>query len=140
MGPDQTVRTAPASQKVGPLLAVTPGPKQTDRASAPLAFVLSSLPVRARATSDALIVHSYLQKHVIPFREVLVFTDLPYSGMWNRSAGTDSWLNLGLRMIDVTRNSGTGFSMPATMTSRRTCGQIVAALNAHVERRHESSL
>lgn len=33
MGPDQTVRTAPASQKVGPLLAVTPGPKQTDRAS-----------------------------------------------------------------------------------------------------------
>jgi hypothetical protein len=35
---------------------------------------------------------------VYRFDDALVFTSVAYSGLWNRSAGTDSWLNFGPRM------------------------------------------
>ncbi|MHC2999739.1 hypothetical protein OB08_11390 [Microbacterium sp. HJ5] len=96
---------------------------------APAAVFILSLRVRAHATRSELIVRSYLKTYVERFDDVLAFADVAYSGMWNRSADTTSWLNAGLQMIDVSRTDGTGYSLRATMVLRRSSERIVAALN-----------
>jgi hypothetical protein len=98
-------------------------------AIAPFVFALF---VRAWTTADALVVRSYLVTHVIRFTDVTTFIDSAYSGMWNRSADTDSWLNCGMRMIDVALKNGRTISLRATLTGRRTCARIVDELNARL--------
>lgn len=104
----------------------------------PLTFAALSLRIRACATAEFLEVRSYLRAQSHPFDEVLAFTDLPYSGLWNRGAGTESWLNLGLRMIDVTRQNGSGRAMPSTMMSRSACARVVRLLNARLSARDDA--
>jgi len=98
----------------------------------PLALVAFALPLRSRATAEELVVYSYFKIYRIRFTEVLVFADVPYSGMWNRSADTEGWLNAGMRMIDVTNRDGTGYSLRASLSGRKACEQAVSALNARL--------
>lgn len=100
--------------------------------AAPLTIFILSLPVGAHAKPTELVVRSYLKTYVVRFEEVLSFDGAAYSGLWNRSAGTDSWLNLGMRMIDVILQDGSGVSLRATICRRRTCDLIVARLNARL--------
>lgn len=95
----------------------------------PLAFLVLAFRVKARATPDVLVVRSYLKTYVIPFDDVLTFNNAAYSGLWNRSADTSTWLNFGLRMVDVVRAEGVGIPLRATMCRRRTCERIVEQLN-----------
>lgn len=94
-------------------------------------FVLS-LRIRASATEHALIVRTYVRTHVIELEEELIFDNGPYEGMWNRGVGTDNWLNLGMRMIEVVWVSRPGLSLPASMCGPATCQRIVAQLNARI--------
>lgn len=77
---------------------------------------------------------SYLGTQIISFLDVTTFVDVAYSGMWNRSADTDSWLNFGMRMIDVVMENGRTVSLRATLTPRRVCVRLVNELNARLPR------
>jgi len=101
-------------------------------AALPIALFLYALPVRAWVTADALVVRSYLTTYVFVFADVTTFIDLPYAGMWNRFSGTDTWLNFGMYMFDVALENGRTVSVPASLTTRRTCGRLVTALNARL--------
>jgi hypothetical protein len=101
-------------------------------AALPIALLLYVLPVRAWATADSLIVRSYLTTYGFAFADVTTFIDLPYSGMWNRFSGTDTWLDFGMRMFDVALENGRTVSVPASLTTRRTCSRLVNALNARL--------
>lgn len=102
----------------------------------PLAFgvILVCLSFRPKIWTDdeAVFLRSYLCTRRFAFVEVLAFHDLPYSGLWNRSAGTESWPNFGMRMIIVIRLHGSTVPLRATLCSRRTCTVLVTALNARL--------
>ncbi|MFT3799280.1 hypothetical protein [Microbacterium sp.] len=53
---------------------------------------------------------------------LLTFGEEAYSGLWNRSAGTDSWLNLGMRMIYVYRSADAASVCADTRASAASCG------------------
>ncbi|MGN6220576.1 MAG: hypothetical protein ACTHNQ_13825 [Microbacterium sp.] len=101
-------------------------------AALPIALLLYAVRVRAWATSDTLTVRSYLGTYVFTFADVTNFIDVPYSGMWNRFSGTDTWLNFGVRMIDVALEDGRTVSLPASLTTRPACSRLVDALNARL--------
>ena len=101
----------------------------------PLTGLVLSLRVRAKMVDGTLTVHSYLKTYVVHLCDVEYFNNLAYAGAWNRFSGTDSWLNLRMEMIDVTRVHGGGFSMPATMCFRRKCEDIATQLNWLLEDR-----
>lgn len=98
----------------------------------PLLFLVLAFRVTARATSDAVIVRSYLKTYVVPFDDVLAFNNAAYSGLWNRSADTDTWLNFGLRMVEVVRAERVDIPLRATICRRRTCERVVEHLNTRL--------
>ncbi len=99
-----------------------------------LGVVLVGFSFRPKIWTDdeAVFVRSYFGTRRFAFIDVLTFHDVPYSGLWNRGAGTESWLNFGMRMIIVIRLRGSTIPFPATLSSRRTCTALVAALNARL--------
>ena len=101
-------------------------------AALPVAFAVFALPVRACATTDSLFVRSYFSTYEFRFSDVTTFIDMPYSGVWNRFSGTEGWLNLRLRMIEVALENGREVPLPATMCRRRVAARLVDLLNAHV--------
>lgn len=105
----------------------------------PLIFFALALRVRAWAGYDSLVVHSYLKNHTVRFNDVMGFFDSGYAGLWNRYTGGETWLNFGLRMIDVYPLRGRIISLPATMMGRRSSTVIVEMLNGRVPREMPSS-
>lgn len=97
------------------------------------ALLLSlSLRVRARVDGKSFVVRSYLRTYRFEFISMLGFNNAPYSGMWNRSAGTETWLNAGMRMIDAYVEHGPTIPLRATLCGRSTCDVIVNYLNAQL--------
>lgn len=103
-------------------------------ATLPVACAVFALRVRAWATADSLFVRSYFSTSEFRFSDVTTFIDLPYSGVWSQFSGTDGWLNLRLRMIEVALENGRDVPLPATMCSRRVGARVVDLLNARVVR------
>lgn len=101
-------------------------------AGVPAIIFLLSLRIHASATEHALTVRSYVRTHIIVFGAGPIFVNGPYEGMWNRGVGTDNWLNLGMRMMEVEWESRPGPSIPASMCGPATCRRVVAQLNARV--------
>lgn len=102
----------------------------------PSLLFLSSLRIRARATSNALVVRSYIRTYLIRFSDVDYFIDVPYDGAWFLTgAGGDGWRSLWLRVINVTMKSGRGLSwgLGSTMCGTRRCAHIVNLLNVRVD-------
>lgn len=102
-------------------------------ASVCLALLVMSLRLKAYATGDSFILRSYFRTHRIPFERIESFSNMPYSGMWNKSAPADGWADAGLRMLEITYVSGRGASFPATMMSRKNCARAVEVLDRRME-------
>lgn len=100
-------------------------------------LVVFSFRPKAWVTADSFVVRSYLGTREFRFVDVYVFCDTAYSGMWNRSAGTESWLNAGMRMIDVI---GVRRTVPirAMLCGRRTSETLVEYLNSRVPQDDEA--
>ena len=92
-----------------------------------------SFRIRACADEETLVVRSYLRTTTIRLRDVQAFVDLEYIGFWNLQSGGNGWTNLWLRMLDYTRTSGHGRSLPETMCTRRRGAEIAALLNSYLD-------
>ncbi|MFT4134900.1 hypothetical protein [Microbacterium sp.] len=93
---------------------------------------LLSWRIKAYATQDELIVRSYLRTYTARYEDVLGFSDAGYAGMCTAFNGTDSWHNMGLRVIEVYRLGGRSIDLSATMMGRRSSNRIEELLNTWV--------
>lgn len=89
--------------------------------------------LKAWMSPDAFVLRGYFGTRVMRYVDVDYFTDFAYSGMWNRGADTDSWLNLGFQMIEVTYRSGRSRALRATLCRRAECERLVEELNRRVD-------
>lgn len=97
------------------------------------AILVFSWRVKAWMRPDAFVLRGYFGTRVMRYVEVDYFTDFAYSGMWNRGADTDSWLNLGFQMIEVTYRNGRWRTLRATLCRRAACARLVEELNRRID-------
>lgn len=101
-------------------------------ASAPLVAFILSWRIKAYATSEALIVRSYLRTYIARYEDILGFDDTVYDGIWTGYTAPDWWTNRWLRMLSIVRFERVDIDLPATMMGRRNSKRIVELLNAWV--------